>query len=378
MALGVARNPARRLRALRSVRWAGCRGLLPDGTDRSRARLSRRCGGGPLAACGVRPRRAVSVWRSALAGDRGRRPLARGLLDAVRNRLRPDAGEHPGARCGRLGVATPDRRAGRARSRAGRAGPRRVRVPRRHHQCRLRADVAVPRRRDRRRRTRTGLSHMDAGRRGRSPGPGARHPDVVRVGLEGPPAAGPRRDGGHACCARGAGRGAAATRRALHRVSGALVGGAAPRASGRRHGDPRRLLDHRLEHGAERGTVRAGIDHRQPPCYAVLHRDLGDHVADPRCSDRRAQGCRTRAGGHRGDSARARRRAGGAAQGRHARCRRGGAEPRLRAGHRGGRPAAGTSRRERDAVRRCANRHGRRDLERGRQAALPRRCFARP
>ena len=86
----------------------------------------------------------------------------------------------------------------------------------------------------------------------------------------------------------------------------------------------------------------------------------------------------TRAGGHRGDSARARRRAGGAAQGRHARCRRGAAEPRLRARNRGGRPAARTPRRERHAVRRRANRHDRRDLERGRQAALPRRCLARP
>ena len=70
-------------------------------------------------------------------------------------------------------------------------------------------------------------------------------------------AARPRRAGGHARRARGAGRGAVATRRALHRVSGALVGGAAPRASRRRHGDPRRLLDHCLEHGAKRGAVRA-------------------------------------------------------------------------------------------------------------------------
>ena len=189
---------------------------------------------------------------------------------------------------------------------------------------------------------------------------GARHPDVVRVRLEGHPAARPRRESGHARCARGAGRGAAATRRALHRVPGALVGGAAPRASRRRHGDPRRLLDHRLEHGAKRGTVRAGIDHRQPPRHAALHRDRGDHFADPRCSDRRAHARSTRAGGRRGDPARARRRAGGAAQGRHARCRRGVAEPRLRAGDRGGRPAAGAPRRERHAVRRRAKRDGRR------------------
>ena len=57
--------------------------------------------------------------------------------------------------------------------------------------------------------------------------------------------------------ARGVGRAAAAARRALHRLSGAAVGGAALRSSGGRHGDPRRLLDHRLEYGAERWAVRA-------------------------------------------------------------------------------------------------------------------------
>jgi hypothetical protein len=360
---GVARDPARRCRALRKFRCAGCCGLLPGWTDRPRACLSRRCGGGPVAARGAGTCRAVSVWHSALAGHRGWRSPARGLLDAVRDRPRPDGGEHARTRDRSLGFASPDRRAGRARTRVRRAGPRRVRVARRHHQRRLRAGVAAPRRRDRRRRTRARLSHMDAGRRVRRPGPGARPPDVGRVRLEGHPPAGPRRDGGHARSARGAGRAAPATRRALHRVSGALVGGAALGASWRRHGDPRRLLDHRLEHSAKRGTVRAGIDHRQPPRHAALHRDLGDHIADPRCSDRRAHGRNTRAGGYRGGSARARRRAGGTAQGRHARCRRGAAEPRLRAGNRGGRPAAGTPRRERHALRRRANRHGRRRLE---------------
>ena len=206
MARGVARDPARRRRALRRLRCAGCRGLLPDGADRPRACLSRRCGGGPVAACGVRACRAVPVRRSALAGHRHRRSLARGLLDAVRDRPRPDGGEHAGARDRGPGLAPPDRRAGRARARLRRAGSRRVRVPRRHRQRRLRADVAVPRRRDRRRRARARLSHLDAGRRGRRPGPGARDPDVVRVGLAGPPATGPRRDGGHARRARGAGR----------------------------------------------------------------------------------------------------------------------------------------------------------------------------
>ena len=195
---GVARDPARRCRALRKFRRAGCRGLLPGGTDRPRACLSRRCGGGPVAACGAGSCRAVSVRRSALAGHRGRRSPARGLLDAVRHRPGPDGREHAGARGRGPGVAPPDRRAGRARTRVRRAGPRRLRVPRGHHQRRLRADVAAPRRRDRRRRTRARLSHLDAGRRVRRPGRGARPPDVVRVRLEGPPPARPRRDGGHA------------------------------------------------------------------------------------------------------------------------------------------------------------------------------------
>ncbi len=133
-----------------------------------------------------------SVWRSALAGHCDRRSLARGLLDAARNRLRPDGGEHAGARGRGPGIAPPDRRARRARTRIRRAGPRRVRVRRRHHQRCLRADVAVPRRRDPRRRTRARLSHLDTGRRSRRPGPCARHPDLVRVRVERDPTAGPR------------------------------------------------------------------------------------------------------------------------------------------------------------------------------------------
>ena len=54
-----------------------------------------------------------------------------------------------------------------------------------------------------------------------------------------------------------AGRAAAAAGRALHRVSRAAVGGASLRPTRRRDGDPRRLLDRRLEHGAERWAVRA-------------------------------------------------------------------------------------------------------------------------
>jgi hypothetical protein len=43
-------------------------------------------------------------------------------------------------------------------------------------------------------------------------------------------------------------------------------------AARRRHGDPRRLLDHGLEHGAERRAVRARLDHRQPARDAAVHR----------------------------------------------------------------------------------------------------------
>ena len=109
---------------------------------------------------------------------------------------------------------------------------------------------------------------------------------------------------------------------------------------GRRHGDPRRLLDHRLEHRSERRAVRPGVDHRQPPVDAALHRDRRAHVDAARRGDGRAHARGTRPGGRRGGSARARRRAGRAAPGGHAGGRRGAAEPGLRAGHRGGQPAA--------------------------------------
>jgi hypothetical protein len=51
-----------------------------------------------------------------------------------------------------------------------------------------------------------------------------------------------------------------AARRALHRLPGAAVGGAALRSARRRHGDPRRLLDHGLEHAQNDGPfVRESI-----------------------------------------------------------------------------------------------------------------------
>ena len=88
--------------------------------------------------------------------------------------------------------------------------------------------------------------------------------------------------------ARGAGRAAATARRALHRVPGPAVGGGPLRAARSRHGRPRRLLDHGLEHGAERWAVRARLDHRQPARDAAVHRRLGAHIAGARGGDRRA------------------------------------------------------------------------------------------
>ena len=125
------------------------------------------------------------------------------------------------------------------------------------------------------------------------------------------------------------------------------------------------------------GAVRARLAHRQPARDAALHRDRGGHVAAPRRGDRRAHPRGARAGGDGGGAARARRRAGGAAKGRHARGRRRAAEPSVRAGDRGGRASARTARRERDAVRRGAHRHRRRRVERARAAALPGRREAR-
>ena len=82
----------------------------------------------------------------------------------------------------------------------------------------------------------------------------------------------------------------------------------------------------------ERRAVRARLDHRQPARHAALHRDLGAHLAPPRRGDRRAHRRGPGAGGQRGGPARARRRAGGAAPGRHARRRRVAAQPGVRAG----------------------------------------------
>ena len=73
---------------------------------------------------------------------------------------------------------------------------------------------------------------------------------------------------------------------------------------------------------AERRAVRARLDHGQPARDAALHRHLGAHVARARGGDRRAHAGGGGADGERGIPARARGRAGGAAQGRHARRRR--------------------------------------------------------
>ena len=75
------------------------------------------------------------------------------------------------------------------------------------------------------------------------------------------------------------------------------------------------------------------------------------------------------AGGARG-------RAGGAAPGGDARGQRRAAEARVRAGHRGGRAAAGHAGRERHALRRRAHGDGRRRLERRRRAQPPARQHA--
>jgi integral membrane sensor domain MASE1 len=61
---------------------------------------------------------------------------------------------------------------------------------------------------------------------------------------------------------------------------------------GRCHRGPRRLLDHRLEHGAERRAVRPRLDHRQPVGDAAVHRHLGADVAGARRGDRPSGGGR--------------------------------------------------------------------------------------
>src|SRR5215213_6620813 len=176
----------------------------------------------------------------------------------------------------------------------------------------------------------------------------------------------------------GAGGVAAAARCALHRLPGAVVGGGALRAARGGHGHLRGVLDHGLEHGAERRAVRARLDHRQPARDAALHRHLGAHVAGPRGGDSRAHAGRGGAGRKRGVSACARGRAGGTAPSRDARGERSAAEPRVRAGDRGGRPAAGHAGSERHALRRRPDGDRRRWLERGRRAQSPGRQHVRP
>ena len=151
-------------------------------------------------------------------------------------------------------------------------------------------------------------------------------PHLGDRGSAGHPPARARGGHGRARRARGAGGADATARCALHRLPGPVVGGGPLRAARSRHGRPRRLLDHGLEHGAERWAVRARLDHRQPARDAALHRRLGAHVAGARGGDRRAHAGGRGARGERGVPARARGRAGGAAQSGHARrertCRR--------------------------------------------------------
>ena len=110
---------------------------------------------------------------------------------------------------------------------------------------------------------------------------------------------------------------AAAAGGPLHRVPRAAVVGAPLRTARSLDGRPRRVLDHGLEHRAERRAVRARVAHGQPARDAAVHRHLGAHLAGARGGHRRAHGRGAGAGAQRGRPARARRRAGSTAQSGH-------------------------------------------------------------
>ena len=238
----------------------------------------RRCGRQP----GSASPGAVPLRRSPVARDRDRRLAARRLLDAARDGARTDAREHRRGRGRRAAPAPPHGWACRAGSGRRCARPCRLRGGRGGGQCRVRAGVVAAGRCDLGRRARAGVSHLGAWRRRRCPGGRAGSPHMGGRGSAGHPAA--RARGGHGRARRsgGAGGADATTRCALHRLPGPVVGGSPPRAARSRHGRPRRVLDHGLEHGAERWAVRARLDHRQPARDAALHRRLGAHIAGAR------------------------------------------------------------------------------------------------
>ena len=200
----------------------------------------------------------------------------------------------------RAAAAAPDQRARRSGAGRGRAVPRRLRAGRGARQRGVRPALAAARRRDPGRRARAGLPDVDAERRVRRAGRRAGDPHLGEPGAARHPPARGRGGRDRARAARGAGRAAAAARRALHRLSRAAVVGAALRAARRVGGDPRRVLDHGLEHGAQRRAVRARVDHRQPAGDAALHRDRGADLAGARRRHGRAHPRGGGAGAERG------------------------------------------------------------------------------
>ena len=286
---GAAADAAREFRAVRGLGGAARAGLLPRGTDRPRTGLSRWRGRGALAACRARLGGAVPGWRSALAGDRDRRPVAWGTSRRRWRRSWPRRSatrwRSSSPRCvlrrltgGRGGLERVARR----------RGPAGVRTARRGDQRSRRAAGAAPWRRDRRGRAGSCVPDVDPGRRGRRSGRRAGGADVGDVGCAWHSPARCRRGHCRSAVARGVGGTGAAARRAVHRLSGAAVGGAALRPPRRRHGDLRRLRDHRLEYGAERWAIRPRLAHRQPARDPAVHRDRGRHGAAAGRGDRRA------------------------------------------------------------------------------------------
>ena len=259
------------------TRHRTCRGrLLRRRAARPRARLSQRRGGRAVAARRPRPGGAVPLGSAARAGHRDRRP-ARSATTRRRS-----------ARCSPRRSATPSRswspRCCCAGSRGDAPGSSAwptcsrfvaVRARRGAGQRRVRTAGAAARRRDPDRRAREVFRTWTLGD---AAGVLVVAPVILTWatgGVEGHRPARARR--GRRRARRCSWRSPSSRRSATCRTSSSrcCCGRRALRTARCRHGGPRRLLDHRLEDGAERRAVRARLDHRQPARDAAVHRRRG-------------------------------------------------------------------------------------------------------
>jgi hypothetical protein len=339
----VAFNSGAAVGALRRVDLPRRGAVLRRREGRAAPGLSARGGHGAVAAGRCRGCRPGALRPQVVAGHRHRRSACRRLLHAAGHDRRPDRGQHARGP-GRGHAPGPSGgRPSRARTRARGAGARRLRRRRHADQRQLRGGVAAARRRHRARRGGRGLAHVVVVGPVRGPRRHPGHPDLGNSWLAADLA--PRVPGGpraadHPCRP---GRGSIAARRPLRRLPRPHMGRLAPRAARRGDRPGGHLVADGVEHRAQRRSVRARIDHRQPAVQPAFSRHRRADVVDPRGGDRRAHPRRRRAADACG-------RAGRSASHRHAGGRRSGADRRLRARDRRGRAAARRPERERRSL----------------------------